>query len=235
MAAPAKTYAKFISVLDSIVHNPSRRFLSEQDYLNYSNMAVLETALAVGGLNLIDTTVLSVAGTRDYVLNDQYKKIKKAQYITGIGTAAESAVPVEVITQSDQDYLSRAALPDALTDATEPVRYLIFWPETATVRLVGAPTVTGDTLKLWVIGTPAELSSTVTYDGDQMETMAIVYKMAALARLKSRETGESTIFDNKFEESCDKIRRMRSKMRQVRQIQDGRFFHNRLRSVNGAK
>lgn len=243
MPTPVKTYEKFVQLFDSVVYQPSRRWLTDFDIQNYAQLAVLETALEVGGIHYVDATLVTVANQRDYTTPNTIKRILKAHYIKNYGAANEEVCPLEVITQRDADFLGGiAALGEPSTPApflsptsADTPRFLIYTPETDTLRLLDTPNTAGHTLKLWCLGTPNEIGPLITYDGDQMETMAIVYKMAGLARVKSRETQEASFFNHQFQESCDRIRRMRSRMRQVRQVQDGRFTRSRLRSVDGAK
>lgn len=244
MPTPLKTFEKFVALFDSIVYQPSRRWLTDADILNYAQLALLETALEVDGIHYIDTSIITVSGTATYTTPNNIKRIKKAHYIKNIGTAEEEAAIIEVISQRDSDFLSGiSAIGDAGNSGSpffaaataDSPRFLIYSPASDALKLIDTPSRDNDRVRLWCLGIPNEIGPGIVYDGDQMETMAIVYKMASLARVKSRETQESSFFDNKFVEACSRVRRMRSRMRQVRQVQDGRFTRTRLRSVDGAK
>lgn len=244
MATISKSYDALIALLDSFLHNPSRTFIKPSDLAQYANAAAIDVAMEIGGIPFIDTALTSAASQRDYTPNNQYFKILKAHYVRNINTDTEQATPLDVISQTDRDFIDRISSlgvsPDnwslaVANTAQDKPKYLIYWQETSTIRLVETPAVTGDTLKLWVRGLPASLASGVDYSGSTMEMLAIAFRMAQLGRMKSRETQESTFFDNMFTSQIARIRRARGKIKQVRQIQDGRYQSTRLRSVNGAK
>ena len=244
MPVTPATYANVLAIIDSLVFNPSRNFLKDADYQSYIDQATRTTALEIGGVRFIDASLTTEAGQRDYVLNNQYKRIDQAQYITGYGTGNELVYPMDIITQKDQDYLAAISDPTSMFDTgglnisgtpQNVSKYGIFWPETQTLRLSDAPANKGDVVKLWVLGVPQLMAAGVTYDGDPIDMNAIAYKACDLARLKSRETGESGVWDSRFMAECDRIRRFRGKIKRTRQLGDGRYRVTRLRSLNGGR
>lgn len=243
MAQPTALYADIQAAYDRLDYNPSRRYVTAQDITENMKAAILETALAIGGIHYIDTTNLSVANQRDYVLNTQYKQIKAAQYITNIGAANELVTPLDVITEKDRDFIGAISNSPIIADpyslylqnAPSPTpKYIIFWPEIATMRVVDTPSVSNDTFKLWVLGVPALIGPGVAYSGDAMETNAIALHMVMSANLKRKETNAADKYQAYWSAACQKVVQFRSKMRRRRQAGDGRFGLTRLRSVNGA-
>lgn len=243
MVAIPSSYDQMVQEFNSLVYNPSKRFFTDGDILNYINRGVVETAKEIGGVRVIDSSTITVAGQQDYVLDNAVRQIVGIWYVTGFRTAAEKRVPLDVITQKQDDLINRISFPAAeappwglqVTGVPQPVpKFAIFWPALRTLRIVDPTAVAGDILLLDCLEIPNVLGPGITYLGDSMETGAIIYKAVSLARLKSRETQESNIFDAKWSEACQSIRRMRSKMRRRRQLGDGRFEVTRLKSVDGA-
>ncbi len=244
MPATPATYANVIARMDSVIFNPSRNFLKDADYQQYIDAAVLDTALEVGGLRFIDATTLTVAGQRDYVLDSKYKRLNQAQYVQNIGATNEIVNQMDVITERDSNFLSVISQPVSgfdpssldVTGTPQVIsKYAVFWPEIQTMRLLDTPDTANDTIKLWVLGLPHTMGTGITYDGDASDMNALVFRACDLARLKSRETQESSVWEQKWLAECERIRRFRGKINRVRQIQDGRYRITRLRSVNGSK
>ncbi len=244
MAQPNKLYSDILVAYDRLDYNPSRRYVTATDVQANANAAVLATALKIGGIHFIDTTNTSVASQRDYLLNNQYKQITQAQYITNIGLSNETVTPLDVITQKDRDFIAgissgMAINADPLSLYIQPApvitpKYIMFWPDIATMRVVETPSVTGDVFKLWALGVPAAMGPGIAYSGDAMETNAIALHMVMSANLKRKETNAADKFKGYWNDECANIIQFRSKMRRRRQAGDGRFGFTRLRSVNGA-
>ena len=244
MPVTPATYANILARINSLIFNPSQNFLTAADYQTYIDTAAMTTATELGGLRFIDTSILTVAKQRDYPIDTGWKRLDAAQYIQNIGASNELVFPMDVITEKDADFLALISQPvmgynaDDLTITGQPQptsKFAIFWPQNQTLRLSDPPATGGDTIKLWVLGVPQTMNVGVTYAGDAIDLQAIVYAVCDLARLKSRETQESGVWHQRWQEECDRIRRFRSKMNRTRQIADGRFRVTKLRSVNGSR
>jgi hypothetical protein len=249
MAAIPASYAQIYAEFNSLVYNPSFRFYSQQDILNYINRAVIETANEIGGIRVTDPTTTSVAAQRDYPVDTAIRSLIGAWYVQNYGNAAtEIRTPLEVIDFKNEDALNQIgylnaptsgdpgfALTPTITPAVPVPLFIIFQPVLNLISLLPLPTNTGDVILLDALEIPNQLGVNVAYKGDPIEIGAIVFKAVALARLKAREIQESNAMDEKWITSCQSIKKMRQKMRRRRQLADGRFLVNRLRSFSGAE
>lgn len=243
MAPIAKTYDAILSNYASLFYNPSKKFITAADEANMMNMAITLFAKDIGGIRMIDTSNLTVAAQRDYTISKAHKKIVRAQYITGINTTAEVVTPLDIIDERNADFVrsvSTTMSPDNNTTlsltgtSTALPKYLQFFPEIFTIRLLDTPSAAGDTIKLYTLSIPSVLSTGVEYDGEEYEVPAIAFKMAALTHRKMKDTMYAQDMDAEYSKELQGIRAMKFKERRPKQLGDGRFEMTRLRSTDGA-
>ena len=247
MPVTPAAYGQLVSEFNSLVYNPSQRFFTAGDILNYLNRAAVETASQIGGVRITDSTNLSVALQRDYVVDSGIRRVDGIWYIQNFGQTNEVRTPLDVITKKDQDVLNRIGYtgydwcyqPPSSTPPAQPTapvpQVAIFQPELSTLSLLPIPQNSGDTVWIDCLAVPSALGNGVTYNGDALDTGAIVLRAVAYARVKSREYQESKALLADWKDACMGIKVMRSKERRRRQLGDGRQTLTRLRSVNGAE
>lgn len=244
MAPITKTYPAIQSYYESLFYNPSKRFVTAADELNAMNMAITSVAKDLGGIRMVDTSNTSVASQRDYTINRGHKKIIKAQYIRNPGLSTESITPLDIIDERNADFIraisttssedNNAAVTLTGTASDKP-KYLQFFPESYTIRLLDTPNTTGDTIKLFTLSIPTIMATGVEYDGEEYEVPAIAYKMAQLAHIKMKDFTYASEMEGFYLKELNSIRAFKFKERRPKQLGDGTFEYTRLRSVDGSK
>lgn len=248
MATTPTTLAQMQAMFASRFYNPAGRFNTPADIVNYLQDAASETANRIGGIRVIDTSTVTVAGQSAYTLDNAIRRIVEAQYRqspANAGNASGTQMEMDLMTQKDEAFLNQLSWPYSQSDPSpwglvvtgnpQPVsKYCVFFPTLNQIILLDPPANGGDTIWLDCLEIPNNLTGSVQYNGDNAEMSAIVWKAVAMAWFKRGESQMASACDAKWDAACTDIRRLRSMMRQRRQAGDGRFSTTRLKSVNGA-
>ena len=242
MPPQTKVYEDIIKLIKGMIYAPAGRFFTDADYLTFAQNAATQYANDIGGLHLVDDTIVTVASQSRYAIDAKHKAIRKAYYMTNYGTESETVKELEIIDDKNLIYLrgiSQALDPttgysfDVTGNPVEIPKFLLSRPEQNLIVLADPPMNAGDTLRLHTRSLPSALGAGITYDGDERDVLAIAYLVCSIGRMRSRDTGESGIFDEKYAKIVSAYKRARAKENQVVQMQDGRFLSSNLKSVNG--
>ncbi len=247
--ALAKNYQNVLDYLDAFIYNPSRRFLTDDNYEKAIRLAITQWALAVNGLWIRDESIVTVADQRTYVIEEAYKFIRKARLIRNFnplpGDPAEERTHLDIIDETDRDiidFISPSSNPAeslalGLTgNSADKPKYLIHRRESSEIMLLDPPLVAGDVLQLFVTSMPlTEFISGATWEGDAEDIPGIAFKAASILKLKSRESGESGVFRDLYNEHVELVKRTRRKTRQVQQMKLGQATVRRTRDLYGAR
>jgi hypothetical protein len=231
MALLLTTYTQIVAFLDTLFYNPGRRFISDVDIQNLANLSAIQVARDLGGIRLLDDSVLTVAGTRDYAVNNQYRKLIKAQLIRAKNTVAEATTHLDILDESRRESLAKDGALVSLDG--DRCGYIQFFPEQNIIRLFQTPTVAADVVRCWWVALPTALGPGVTYDGVAEEIPALVYKMCANGRRRYMEMNAGQNWDNSYAAEIELIKKFRRKQRQVLQMGVGQYEDTQLRSFDG--
>jgi hypothetical protein len=241
--AITKQYEDILALIKGMIFAPAGRFYTDANYLSFINTAATQYANDIGGLHLVDDTIQTVAAQSRYALDSRHKAIRKAAYMTNYGQETETYKELEILDDPAVNYLravSSALDPttgysyDVTGNPVEVPKFLLARPEQNLIILVDPPMNAGDTLRLHTRSLPSVLGPGVTWDGDERDQLAIAYLVCSLGRMRSRDSNESGIFDQKYASIVQAYKRARAKENQVMQMRDGRFLNSNLKSVNGA-
>lgn len=245
MALP-KVYQTVVDYVDTFLYNPSRRFLTDENYENAIRIAITQWALAVGGLWIKDETLVTIADQSIYQIEEAYKFIRKARLIRNLGAGStEERTALDIIDETDRDiidFVSPTTNPTESLDigltgnSADKPKYLLHRRETSEIQLLDPPLVAGDTIQLFVTSMPTtEFTAGVSWEGDAEDIPGIAFKVGRILRLKSRQHGESSDFEAMFLDHVDLVKKTRAKTRQVQQFRLGQAMLKRTRDLFGAR
>lgn len=239
----AKLYDTIIAHMDAMLYNPSRRYMTDADYITYIRTAITQWALKVGGLYLIVDQTL-VADQGDYTIDRAHKKIRWAQYIVDLGQATETRTELDLITRRDRAYVEQQSSPSnsvdnlelSITGSPTTPKYLEHRKESSVVTLLDPPDA-AETLRMGTISMPtAELDTLgATWEGEAEDVPGIAARACSLACMKSRDMGDAGVFKSEFQDLANDVRAMRSKSRRVTQLQDNQSRITRTRTIFGSR
>lgn len=215
MPTLSNSHDQYFQMLETLVYNPGRKFITAADESNAINQAAITVAGKLGGIWYNFPVAVLAANQTDFIIPDN--TIMRIRYAEIIDNNTGQVVDFFDVVSYEQFRV--------INFQQQSDNYFAYYePSSQLLHIQPGVPLTTYTVRLLCYGFPNLLvqNSAVLYDGDIGQMSAICKEAASLLRIKTRDMEESTGLHNKALEAVDDAAVMQSQSRRVGRIQVGR-------------